>query len=55
MKKLSIVIPIYNVEPYLSACLESCTDPACFGEYEIVAVNDGSTDRSGEILHEYAE
>ncbi len=48
------MIPIYNVERYLSACLASCIDSAFAEEYEIVAVNDGSTDRSGEILEKFA-
>ena len=51
--KLSIIIPIYNVQDYLAACLESVIDPGC-GDYEIIAVNDGSTDRSPFILEEYA-
>lgn len=53
MIKLSIIIPIYNVESYLSACLDSAVDPAV-SDYEILAVNDGSTDGSGEILAAYA-
>lgn len=53
MLKLSIIIPIYNVERYLPACLDSALCPGTDG-YEVVAVNDGSTDRSGEILAEYA-
>ena len=51
--KLSVVIPIYNVERWLPACLDSVLDPAC-EDYEILAVNDGSTDRSGEIAADYA-
>ena len=53
MKKLSIVIPVYNVELYLAACLDSCLETARTDDYEIVAVNDGSTDRSGTILDDY--
>ena len=53
MPKLSIVIPIYNMERYLSACLESCLDSARAAEYEIVGVNDGSTDSSWELLRDY--
>lgn len=52
--KISLILPIYNVADYLPACLDSCLnqdlDPA---EYEIICVNDGSTDRSPEIIREY--
>ena len=51
--KLSVVIPIYNVEPWLAACFDSVLDPAC-RDYEIVAVNDGSTDGSGIVAAAYA-
>ena len=51
--KLSVVIPIYNMERWLAACLDSVIDPAC-ADYEILAVNDGSADRSGEIAADYA-
>ncbi len=51
--KLSVVIPIYNMERWLPACLDSVLDPAC-EDYEILAVNDGSTDRSGAIAADYA-
>lgn len=53
MPKLSIVIPVYNMERYLRACLDSCLDLRRAAEYEIVAVNDGSTDSSRAILAEY--
>ena len=52
MIKLSIVIPVYNVEKYLRECLDSAIVPG-IGGYEIVCVNDGSTDTSPEILEEY--
>ena len=51
--KLSIIVPIYNVQDYLAACLDSAIDPAR-ADYEIVAVNDGSTDDSPAILKTYA-
>lgn len=51
--KLSIVIPIYNVREYLASCVESCLLPDR-DDYEIVLVNDGSTDDSGQIAAEYA-
>ena len=51
--KLSIVVPVYNVQDYLAACLDSALD-AARSDYEIVAVNDGSTDASGAILADFA-
>ena len=53
MIKLSIVIPVYNVEKYLAKCLDSVIYPALDG-YEVIVVNDGSTDGSGAIAAEYA-
>ncbi|MBQ5523131.1 MAG: glycosyltransferase family 2 protein [Oscillospiraceae bacterium] len=52
MITLSIVVPVYNVEKYLRECLDSAIVPGMDG-YEIVCVNDGSTDSSPEILEEY--
>lgn len=52
--KISIVVPVYNVELYLADCLESILLQD-FEDYEVLCVNDGSTDRSLEILREYAE
>ena len=54
MLKLSIVIPVYNVEKYLAKCLDSVIYPGLEG-YEVIAVNDGSTDGSGAIAADYAE
>lgn len=51
---LSFVIPVYNVEKYLEECLGSIFDPSVDeNKYEVIAVNDGSTDRSPEILKTY--
>ena len=51
---LSIIIPVYNVELYLKECLDSIfLHQKISREIEVIAVNDGSTDRSGEILNEY--
>lgn len=52
MPKLSIVIPVYNVEKYLRKCLDSVICPA-LEDYEIIIVNDGSTDGSEAIAAEY--
>ena len=54
MLKLSIIIPVYNVESYLRQCFDSAIYPELEG-YEIIAVNDGSTDASPAICREYAE
>lgn len=51
--KISIVIPIYNVERYLEECLTSVTKQT-LKEIEIIAVDDGSTDSSGKILDSFA-
>lgn len=52
---LSVVVPIYNVENYLRKCVDSLLnqDLAC-SDYEIILVDDGSTDGSGTIADEYA-
>lgn len=51
--KVSIVVPIYNIEAYLGRCLDSLLQQT-LKEIEVIAVNDGSTDRSGAILDQYA-
>ena len=53
MQKISIVIPVYNAEAYLVPCLESCLAQD-YGEFDIICVNDGSTDGSIGILQQYA-
>ena len=52
MKKLSLVIPVYNVEAYLRECLDSVLSQKNV-EMEVILVNDGSTDGSKLILEEY--
>src|SRR6476620_9087553 len=52
MPSLSVVVPIFNVKDYLLACLESLatqTQP----EIEVILVDDGSTDGSGELAEEF--
>lgn len=51
--KFSFVIPVYNVEPYLKACLDSVLNQT-FSDWEAVCVNDGSTDGSAAIFLGYA-
>lgn len=52
--KISVVIPVYNVEKYLPECLNSLINQIDFPNWEAICVNDGSSDKSGEILNEYA-
>lgn len=53
MTKLSIIVPVYNVEKYLPKCLESLTNQT-LKDIEIICVNDGSMDNSLAILKEFA-
>lgn len=53
---LSIIITIWNDEKYLAECLDSClTQNVPYDDYEVVCVDDGSTDRTPEILKDYAQ
>ena len=54
MVKISVIVPVYNVEKYLSECLNSILAQT-FNDFEVICVNDGSTDRSSEILLQYAK
>ena len=54
MPKISVIIPVYNVEKYLPQALESVMNQT-FSDLEIICVNDGSTDNSLKILEEYAQ
>ena len=51
---LSIVVPVYNVEQYLTKCLDSILAQT-LTDFEVIAVDDGSPDSCGKILDEYAE
>ena len=51
---ISVIVPVYNVEKYLKRCVDSILAQT-YSRMEIVLVNDGSTDNSGEICEEYAK
>lgn len=56
MKKLSLIIPVYNVEKYVAKCIESCINQdLSISDYEIIIINDGSMDNSLEIVQTIAE
>ena len=54
MAKISIIIPIYNSERYLSRCIQSVLNQT-FSDFELVLINDGSIDESGKICDEFKE
>ena len=51
---ISVIVPIYNVEEYLPACIESIINQT-YRNLEVLLVDDGSTDNSGKICDDYAE
>lgn len=51
--KVAIVVPVYNVAPYLNECLDSILTQT-YTNFTVFAVDDGSTDESGAILDEWA-
>lgn len=53
MSKVSVIVPIYNVEKYLDKCIKSLVNQK-LEDIQIIIVNDGSTDNSGNIAKEYA-
>ncbi len=52
--EISIIIPVYNVEKYLQKCIESILKQT-FQDFEIICIDDGSTDKSLEILEQYTQ
>mgnify|MGYP001052153526 CR=1 FL=1 len=54
MPKFSIIIPVFNVEVYLNQCLDSIVNQS-FSDFEVICINDGSTDNSLDILNNYAK
>ena len=52
--KVSIIVPVYNVENYIAKCLDSLVHQT-IKDIEILVINDGSTDSSAKIVEEYAK
>lgn len=52
--KISIIVPVYNVEKYLSRCIDSILAQT-FTDFELLLIDDGSKDKSGEICDEYTK
>ena len=53
MPKISVIVPVYNVEKYLHQCVKSILAQT-FSDFELILVDDGSPDSSGAICDEYA-
>ena len=53
MPRLSVIVPVYNVEPFLPACIESILRQTLL-DFELILIDDGSPDRCGEICEDYA-
>ncbi|MBS4197579.1 glycosyltransferase family 2 protein [Lederbergia citri] len=51
---ISIIVPVYNVQSYLTRCIDSILDQT-FTNFELILVNDGSLDNSGEVCDEFAK
>ena len=54
MVKVSIIVPVYNVEKYLRKCLDSLVNQT-MQDIEVILVNDASPDNSGAVMKEYKE
>ncbi|WP_208558899.1 glycosyltransferase family 2 protein [Marinilactibacillus kalidii] len=52
--KLSVVVPVYNLESYIDQCIDSLLNQT-YSDYELILINDGSTDNSLEICNQYAQ
>ena len=51
MPKISVIVPVYNTENYIGRCIDSILNQS-FSNFELILINDGSKDRSIEIINE---
>ena len=51
---ISVIVPVYNVEKYLSRCIESILDQT-YEKFELIIVNDGSPDDCDKIIKKYSD
>lgn len=54
MPKITVIVPVYNVEKYLNECIDSILAQT-YTDFELILVDDGSPDNCGAICDEYAE
>ena len=52
MPKISVIVPVYNVENYIEKCIESILSQT-YTDFELLLINDGSSDKSGSICDAY--
>ncbi|HDK6735333.1 TPA: glycosyltransferase family 2 protein, partial [Klebsiella pneumoniae] len=52
--KISVIIPAFNAELYIEECIQSVLDNE-YPDVEIIIINDGSTDRTGDIINSFKE
>ncbi len=55
MPKISVIVPVYNVQEYLRECLDSLINQTIKDDLEVIVVNDGSTDNSQKVIDEYVK
>ena len=55
MAKISVIVPVYNTANYIERCLDSLINQTIKNEIEIIIINDGSTDKSEEVIQNYIE
>lgn len=54
MVEISVIVPVYNAERYIERCVDSILTQT-FSDFELIMIDDGSTDQSGIICEKYAK